>query len=244
MKKVLLVIPAYNEQKNIIHVLEGIKRCDAEVDILVINDCSKDATKEVVEQKGYNIISLCANLGYSGAIQTGLKYALLRNYQYVVQFDGDGQHDPREINRLIEAIENEKCDIVIGSRFIVKNQYKHGLFRILGTNMFSHIIKVFTKKEITDPTSGLQIINRDAFKYYVDSGNYPEYPDANILILMIRAGFNIKEIPVIMHDRLSGVGMHDSPIKNIKYVIAMLYSIFLCVLKGKRNLKEVKGIGI
>jgi glycosyltransferase involved in cell wall biosynthesis len=244
LKKALLVIPAYNEEANIIHVLNGIKEYEPVVDILVVNDCSEDATKEVVERNGFHVISLCTNLGYSGAIQTGFKYALLKDYEYVIQFDGDGQHDPSEITKLIEVIQKEDCDIVIGSRFLEKNDYDHGFFRMLGTSLFSAIIRLFTKTVITDPTSGLQILNKSAFKYYVQSGNYPEYPDANILVLMIRAGFNIKEISVTMRERLSGVGMHESPAKNIKYVITMLYSIFLCVLKGKSNIKEVKEVGV
>lgn len=236
----LVVIPAYNEAKNIISVLDGISSLVQDVDILVINDCSKDDTENVVRSKGYNVISLCCNLGYSGAILTGLKYASEKNYDYVIQFDGDGQHDPNDIKKLINEIEKEKCDIIIGSRFLEKNTYNHGLFRKIGTSTFKLLIKTITGTQITDPTSGLQIINKKAFEYYVRSGNYPDYPDANLIILMLKLGYKIIEIPATMHERLSGVGMHDSPYKNVKYMISMFYSLIIFALKGSGKKERSK----
>ncbi|MCC3374099.1 glycosyltransferase family 2 protein [Cohnella sp. REN36] len=206
--KTLVLIPAYNEERNISSVIKGIQEETSEIDILVVDDCSKDNTAKVVRSHSVNMISLGANLGYSGAIITGFKYALDHNYKYVIQFDGDGQHDPKTIKELIHFIKESNCDIVIGSRFLQKTAYKHGSFRSLGTKLFSLIIKLSTGKTITDPTSGLQILNQQAYSYYVSSDNYPEYPDANIIILMLRNGYAIKEMPVTMHSRLSGVGMH------------------------------------
>lgn len=243
-KECLVIVPAYNEENNILHVLEGIKRQAPEVDVIVIDDCSQDRTASIVRTNGYNIISLCANLGYSGAILTGIKYAMAKNYKYVLQFDGDGQHDPGDISKLIEAIEDNHADIVIGSRFMKKSQYQHGFAKTLGTKMLKTIIRFATGKTITDPTSGLQLLNRRAYRYYAVSGNYPEYPDANILILMLLLGFNIDEIPVTMHERRSGIGMHDSLVKSIKYMISMLYSILISLLKGSRIGSEVKKIGL
>jgi glycosyltransferase involved in cell wall biosynthesis len=230
----LVIVPAYNEEKNISYVINGIREYAPEVDILIVNDCSKDNTEKVAIENNCNVLTLCSNLGYSGALLTGMKYALLNGYNYVVQFDGDGQHDPREIMRLIEHSKSSGADIVIGSRFIERTNYHHGFFRKIGTFLFSNIIKLTTGRKITDPTSGLQILNAKTMRYYLESKNFPEYPDANILILMLRIGFKIEEIPVIMHDRLYGIGMHDSPVKNIKYIVSMLYSIFISVLKEKR----------
>lgn len=231
----LVIVPAYNEEKNIGHVLHEIAKHNPNVDMLVINDGSEDQTEQVVKSLGIEVLSHCSNLGYSGAILSGLKYAMIMNYNYVVQFDGDGQHDPKEIHRLIAATLSENVDIVIGSRFLEANDYNHGILRRMGSSLFTAIIKLMTRENITDPTSGLQILHKNVFSYYVLSGNYPEYPDANILILISKIGFKIKEVPVIMHERLSGVGMHASMISNIKYMISMSYSIFLLILKGNKT---------
>lgn len=245
MNNCLVIIPAYNEEKNIVQVLTGLSEFAKNVDIVVINDCSKDNTERVVKESGFKVISHCSNLGYSGAILTGLKYAIEKGYKYVIQFDGDGQHDPREVNKLIIEMDRTNSDIVIGSRFIKKSDYQHGSMRMIGTKIFTTAIKLITGKTITDPTSGLQILNKKTFNYYVKSGNYPEYPDANILILMLRMGFEIEEMPVIMHERLNGIGMHASPIKNIKYMISMFYSILVCLLKNKpKSAKDVMQVGV
>jgi glycosyltransferase involved in cell wall biosynthesis len=235
VKECLVIIPAFNEEQNILFVLEGLEKYASEyVDVIVIDDCSKDNTSNKVIDFGYKTIKLCSNLGYSGAVLTGFKYAMSRNYKYVIQFDGDGQHDPREILDLIKCAEDTGDDIIIGSRFLERTEYNHGKFRSMGTTMFSKTIKLLTGKKITDPTSGLQILNKKVFSYYARAGNYPDYPDANLLILMFRLGFRISEKSVLMHDRISGVGMHDSVIKNIKYMINMYYSIFISLLKERK----------
>lgn len=243
LSRYLVVIPAYNESKNITQVLKGIREECPDVDILVVNDCSKDNTEQVVKNCKVKVISHCSNLGYSGAIMTGYKYALRNDYQYVIQFDGDGQHDPGDIHKLIEKIDSENCDIVIGSRFLQKMNIIMASLGRSARNFFSQMIRLFTKTTITDPTSGLQILNRRAMKYYSVSGNFPDYPDANVITLMLRIGFDIQEIPATMHDRLSGVGMHESPVNNVKYMVSMFYSIILFLLKGS-NKNEVSRYGI
>ncbi len=148
--KLLLIIPAYNEEENIERVVENIKTNYSQYDYVVINDGSKDNTSKICHEKGYNIIDLPVNLGLAGAFQTGMKYAYYNNYDYALQFDADGQHKPEYINALYEEIV-KGYDIVIGSRFVIER--KPFSARMLGNRLISCAIKITTRKKITDPTS-------------------------------------------------------------------------------------------
>lgn len=237
MKEILVIVPAYNEEGNIKNVINELKQDAPNADILIVNDCSQDNTVKVVEECKTPYISMPFNLGYAGVIQAGFKYAVDKGYKYVVQFDGDGQHVASEIAKLYKYIEDSNADIVIGSRFIEKTQYNHSFFRNLGTNIFRFIIKATCKTEITDPTSGFQILNRKVYERYSKMSNYPDYPDANLIIEMLYNGFKIKEVPVIMRERTIGISMHAGIFKPIKYMIKMFYSILIILIKymGKRE---------
>ena len=199
MKELLIIIPAYNEELNIKHTVEELMEYFSELaDILVINDSSTDNTKNVLIENDINFITTPFNLNYSGAIQTGFKYAKQKGYKYVAQFDGDGQHIASELYKMYNEIKKDQYDIIIGSRFKEKSNYKHPLFRRMGTSLFTKIIKFICKEEITDPTSGLQIMNKKAYEKYSMMNNYPEYPDANLVIEMIYLKYRIKEVPVEM----------------------------------------------
>ena len=143
MSRVLVVIPAYNEEMNIEKVLKELKKDFTEADILVINDCSKDKTKDIVEKNGEMCVTLPFNMGYSRAVQTGIKYANYSGYDYVIQFDADGQHIAKEAKKLLNKIEETGADIVIGSRYLEKDNYKQRFFRKIGTVIFSKLIKLF-----------------------------------------------------------------------------------------------------
>jgi glycosyltransferase involved in cell wall biosynthesis len=236
MSRILLIIPAYNEEQNITKVISEIKTELNFVDILVVNDCSKDNTQDILNEiEEITFISLPINLGYSGALQTGFKYAVEKDYDYVIQFDGDGQHIAAEAGKLLDMMKEQNADIVIGSRFKIKSNYNHSLFRRIGTNFFSSIIKQVCKVNITDPTSGFQVLNKPVFEKYAQMNKYPEYPDANLIIEMLLQNYKIAEYQVEMRNREFGVSMHSGWIKPMKYMIKMFYAIFF-ILLGKRKI--------
>ena len=136
--KILVIIPAYNEEKNIVNVVENIKKNCPSVDYVIINDCSKDKTKEVIDKEGFNYVSLPINMGIGGGVQTGYKYAVEHNYDIAIQIDGDGQHDPKYIDKLIQPILNGEADMVIGSRFIEKEGFQTSFMRRVGINFLKY----------------------------------------------------------------------------------------------------------
>lgn len=238
--KILFVIPAYNESENIEKVLNEIKKDVNYADILVINDCSKDNTAEIVEKNGVKCITNIFNMRYAMAVQTGIKYAFYNNYDYVIQMDADGQHIAKEAEKLYKEIKNSNVDIVIGSRYLKDTGYPCPLFRRIGTKIFEFLIKIFCKKKIADPLSGFQCFNKKVISRYARMGGYPEYPDANLVIDMLYSGYKIKEVPVKMRIRENGESMHSGIIKPIKYMIDMFYTIFFILIRrvGFRKVKS------
>lgn len=231
MNSILVIIPAYNEQENILKVIQELKKDVPYADILVVNDCSKDNTLRILQDNNVNHLTTPFNLGYAGVVQTGFKYAVVHNYEYVAQFDGDGQHIAKELDRLIRYIQSKEVDIVIGSRFKEKTNYKHSFFRQMGTNIFKKIIQFICKQEITDPTSGLQVLNKHVYTQYARMNGYPDYPDANLIIEMLFQGYKIEEVSVEMRERTAGVSMHAGIWHPCKYMIKMFYSILINILK-------------
>ena len=238
MKELLVIIPAYNEEMNIIGVVEELKRDIPQADIVVINDCSTDGTLEKLKENNVNYITTPFNLRYAGGVQTGFKYASEKGYRNVAQFDGDGQHIASELAKMFELAKKEDIDIVIGSRFLVKTDYNHPFFRRVGTGVFQKIIKLVTGKTITDPTTGLQVISKRVYSKYAKINNYPEFPDTTLIIEMLLLGYTIKEVPVKMKERIYGESMHSGIWKPITYMIGMIYSILLITLKH-RDLKKM-----
>ena len=235
MKKILFVIPAYNEEENIEKVLNEIKKDVNYADILVINDCSTDKTEEIVKKNKVKCISNLFNMRYAMAVQTGIKYAYENNYDYVIQFDADGQHIAKEAEKLYKHAEKNQCDIVIGSRYLKDVGYPCPLFRRIGTKMFELIIRIFCHKRIADPLSGFQCLNKDVIKKYAKMGNYPEFPDANLVIEMLLSGYKIEEVSTKMRLREAGESMHGGIIKPIKYMVKMLYTILFILITVPRK---------
>lgn len=238
--RVLIVIPAYNESENISKVLKEIKRDINYADIVVINDCSKDDTEEIVKKHKVKCISSVFNMKYAMAVQTGIKYAYQNNYDYVIQMDADGQHIAKEAEKLFIEMKKTNADIVIGSRYLEDTGYPCPLFRRIGTKFFEIIIKIFCKQKIADPLSGFQCLNRRVIEKYSKIGEYPEYPDANLIVEMILNNYKIKEVAVKMRLRENGVSMHSGIVKPIKYMIEQFYECILLVIKnaGKRRIKR------
>ncbi len=187
--KVLVIVPAYNEALNIEKTVKDLQENAKEFDYVIINDCSKDNTKEVCENNKYNIISLPINYGLTSGIQIGMKYAYENNYDVVIQFDGDGQHNAKYIRNLVKEIEDKNADIVIGSRF-VKNK-KPKSIRMLGSNIIQLAIKLVTGKTIKDPTSGMRAYNKKAIEQFVINSSLTPEPDT--LVYMMKRKMKIKE---------------------------------------------------
>lgn len=201
--KALAIIPAFNEEKNIESVIYSIKRSGVNIDIVVINDGSVDRTSEVARSTGVYVIDLPINLGIGGAVQTGYLYAYENNYDISIQVDGDGQHDGKNLQKLISGIENNIADMVIGSRFVQKSDYKSSTFRNIGIRFFSKLVSRMIKNPITDPTSGFRSINRKTLELF--SRYYPsDYPEVETIVYASCMGLRIKEVPVSMKQRNHG----------------------------------------
>lgn len=224
MKK-LIIIPAFNEEANIEKTVTSIQKDAKEFDYVIINDCSTDRTRKICEQKGYNVVNLPINLGIGGAVQTGYKYAYENGYDVSVQVDGDGQHDPEFLNKMAEYIEENKVDMVIGSRFIEKKGFQSSVTRRMGIKFFSVLIKLLTGSVITDPTSGLRMVGRNVMEIFAK--DYPrDYPEPESVVAVLRKNLVVKEIPVIMHEREGGVSS-ISPKKSIYYMIKVTLAILI-----------------
>ena len=224
MKK-LIIIPAYNESANIEKTIKMIQENAPEFDYVIINDCSTDDTKKICEKNGYNYIDLPINLGIGGAVQTGYRYGYEEVYDMAVQVDGDGQHDPKFLATMADYLEEHGLDMVIGSRFINKEGFQSSGARRMGIKYFTVLIQLLTGKKITDPTSGLRMVNRDVMKIF--AYDYPkDYPEPESVVAILRQKKNVEEIPVIMKAREGGVSS-ISPKKSVYYMIKVTLAILI-----------------
>ncbi len=241
-KDVLIIVPAYNEEKTISGILEQLDASEIQefADVLVVNDASKDATGRIAKKRYHKaVVTHIFNLGYGSALQIGYKYAVRRGYDYVIQMDADGQHDVCNISKIYRELktpdETGHCpDIVLGSRFMEgSSAFQVSACKKLAFWLFRHIIHRETGRKIEDPTTGLQGLNRRTFLYYSFYGNFDNrYPDANMIIQMLLLGYTIREIPAVMHARTDGVSMH-SGLKPMVYMIRMFFSIMAVIFRIK-----------
>lgn len=238
--KILIIIPAYNESANIDSVLTEIKTDIPDTDILAVNDCSTDNTAEIIEAANAQCISNLFNMRYAWAIQTGIKYAAINNYDYAILMDADGQHIASEAKKLYQTAIKTASDITIGSRYLKDLGYPCPFFRKIGTKFFALLVKLFTRQTIADPLSGFQCLNRKVIEHYSKCGNYPEFPDANLIIEMLLKGYKITEVPTKMRTRESGTSMHSGFWKPIKYMVTQFYICIVLVVKyaGKRKARN------
>lgn len=224
MKK-LIIIPAYNEEANIVKTVESIERDAVGFDYIVINDCSTDQTKEICEEHGFHYVDLPINLGIGGAVQTGYKYAWENGYDMAVQVDGDGQHDPEFLELMAEYLETHQVDMVIGSRFIEKQGFQSSGMRRVGIRFFSGLIRLMTGKTITDPTSGLRMAGRNVIELF--SKDYPrDYPEPESVVAILRKGLKVAEVPVIMREREGGVSSISMK-KSVYYMVKVTLAILI-----------------
>jgi len=228
--KVLVIVPAYNESLNIEKTIKDLKNNAKEYDYIVINDCSKDNTKEVCEKNNFNMISLPINYGLTSGIQIGMKYANRNGYDVVVQFDGDGQHKAKYIKNLVNEIEQENCNIAIGSRFVTKKRPKS--MRMLGSWILSVAIKMTTLKTIKDPTSGMRAYDKKSIKEFIRNKSLTPEPDT--MVYMLKKKLLLKEVQVEMQDREFGES-YLNPIRSIEYMVNMFFSILFIRAITRKN---------
>lgn len=235
--KTILIVPAHNEAKNIGGVIAEIAALKLPADLLVVDDGSSDRTAALAERRGARVVRLPYNLGYGAAVQTGLLYAATHGYDACVLIDGDAQHDPKYIPALLAPLEAGEADLALGSRFLGSADYSIPLGRRLGMKVFSKLASVFTRQQITDPTSGFQAIGSRLMKFFVND-NYPyDYPDADTLIRLYFAGFKIKEVPVTIRPRLHGASMHGGA-HSVYYAYKMFFSIFIALTQRRMLTQE------
>lgn len=229
-KKVLIVIPAYNEEENIQTVINEVFETNDMVDVVVINDGSKDETLEKAKKTKAKVIDLPNNLGIGGAVQTGMLYAKKNQYDIAVQLDGDGQHDPKYISQMVQKVE-EGYDMVIGSRFVQKTGYQQTFFRMLGINITSLLIKQITGVKIHDTTSGFRAVNKEIIEEFARQYPY-DYPEPETNMKMILRKKKILEMPVEMRKRMAGKSF-ITPVKSVKYMVKVTLSLMMAKLKLK-----------
>lgn len=221
MDKVLVVIPAYNEEANIEMVVGELERDYPQLDYVVVNDGSSDRTAQICRERGYNLLDLTVNLGLAGCFQAGMKYAYMKGYAYAIQFDGDGQHRPEYIFSMQEKM-REGYDIVIGSRFL--DGKKDLSMRMVGSRMITAAIRLTTGVHVADPTSGMRMFSREMIKEFALNINYGPEPDT--ISYLIKQGAKVAEVPVVIEERAGGES-YLKPTVAVRYMARILISILL-----------------
>ena len=227
--KILVIVPAYNEEGSVGRVVEEVRNRFPQVDTIVVNDGSTDRTSEIANAKGAIVLDLPFNLGIGGAMQAGYQFAYEKGYDIAIQVDADGQHDPGEIPKLLHALEVKKVDVAIGSRFMGDSEYKSSLMRKVGISIFSQVISMIIGQRITDPTSGFRASNRKAIQLF--ALDYPQdYPEPEVVILLHQCHLKMGEVSVGMSERYSG-GSSITKIRSIYYMVKVLLAIFVDCFK-------------
>ncbi len=240
-KDVLIIMPAYNEEKTIVKVFEALSAPEIAniADVLVINDGSNDQTSMICKKYNIPVVTHVYKLGYGSGLRTGYKYAIRRNYSYIIQMDADGQHDPSNVLKLYEELKRpdengDLPDIVLGSRFLPGSvTFPISFAKKIAIKLFGGMIRIGTGQRITDPTTGLQGLSSRMALFYSRYEHFDDrYPDANMIMQSLLLGFKVREIPAIMHSRSEGTSMH-SGLKPIIYMIWMFFGILATGLRIK-----------
>lgn len=234
--KTLIIIPAYNEAENLVNLINNINKNCLFADYLVINDCSNDATEELLKKMSANYMSNPVNLGIGGTVQEGYVYALKNGYDIAIQVDGDGQHDISYLKDMVKPIESGEADIVIGSRFIEKQGFQSSAGRRLGIRFLSGLIKICTGINVKDVTSGFRAVNRRFIEIYAN--DYPQdYPEPEAIVTGVMQGGRISEVPVVMRER-SGGKSSINLWKSVYYMIKVSMAIIICRISfGRKRIK-------
>ena len=228
----LILIPAFNEEGAVGGVIQSVRAIMAGVPILVVDDCSTDATISAAKAAGAEVLSLPHHLGLGGAVQAGYKLAYELGFLYVIRVDGDGQHEAADIPRIFEALRKSGCEMVIGSRFLNGGAVETSTVRLLGIRFFRLILRPILGKVVSDPTSGFLGVNRNALQVF--SRSFPlEYPEIETLVVLQRKAFRFEEVPCRFHPRKTGKSS-ITPLKSIYYIVHVLLGVFINVLRLPR----------
>lgn len=229
-KKVLIIIPAYNEESSVGAVIDEVRRSLPHVGIVVVNDGSSDRTGEIAGAKGVFVLSHVTNLGIGATVQTGLKFASRRGYEIAVQVDGDGQHEPEDLQHLIAPLLRGEVDMVIGSRFLGMSSFLSTAPRRVGIFIFSVLIFLLTGKWVTDPTSGFRAMNKKVIELF--ASQYPnDYPEPEVLMTVIGHKLKFQEIGVSMKPRLGGISS-ISPFRAVYYMVKVSFAIVMELMRA------------
>ena len=221
-RRVIAVVPAYNERDNIVSTIEDLRINAPGVDYVIVNDGSKDDTLDICREHGYNVVDLPVNLGLAGAFQTGMRYAHEHDYDYAIQFDADGQHSAAYIEEMVKVAENKGANIVIGSRFAT--QKKPFSARMAGSALISAMILLTTRKRIQDPTSGMRLFDKTMIPLFAREIDFGPEPDT--ISLLMRWGYKVEETQVEMRERIAGESYLNFT-KSVTYMLRMSISILL-----------------
>ena len=225
-RKKIVIIPAFNEENGIELAVRGVQEHAPDYDYLVINDCSRDRTLLICLENGFHVVDLPINLGIGGAVQTGFRYAYEHGYEIAVQMDGDAQHDARYLKEMERVLVTEHCDMVIGSRFIEKQGFQSNGIRRVGIRWFAGMTKVFFGQRISDSTSGMRMIGRRAMELFVK--DYPrDYPEPETVCRILRHKLKVKEVPVVMHERVGGKSSLGNVWSSAYYMVNVTLAILI-----------------
>lgn len=239
-----MIIPAYHEEANIGRVIKGIDHHLPDADVVVVNDGSRDHTAQVAKAAGARVINLPYNMGYGAALQTGYKFARDNGYGFLAQIDADGQHDPAHISEMLAPVRAGDADIVIGSRFLVDNGYRAPLANRVGMKLFGAVASGVTGQKFSDPTSGYQAMNRKAFCYCAQDVYPSDFADADVLIMLHRAGFRIRESAVQMYPSVNKESRYlnmYSVLTPVYYIFKMSLAVFVSVLRDRGGADGMDG---
>ncbi len=230
MAKILIIIPAYNEEGSLGSVILDVQKYLPEAAILVVNDGSKDDTSKAA--RGYGgvfVLDHPYNLGIGATMQTGYKFAYRMGFDVAVQVDGDGQHRADQIKKLLKPLDEGSADLVVGSRFLGLGDYKSSVARGAGIKLFSKLVSFIIREKFTDTTSGFRAVNRKVIEFY--KGHYPDdYPEVEALVLLHKKGFKMAEVPVEMVERVAGKSS-ITPVRSVYYMVKVLLAIFVDLIK-------------
>jgi hypothetical protein len=227
--RTLAIVPALNEEQSVGRVIDEIKAFDPDLEVLVVDDGSIDRTAFLAEKRGARVVRLPFNLGIGGAMQTGFRYAAQEGFDIAVQVDGDGQHDPAELRKLLSPLSEDRADMVVGSRFIAERSYRAPFFRRLGIALFARTISLIARQRVTDTTSGFRAVNRRGIALF--AADYPhDYPEVEATVMVIRHELRLLEVPVTMRDRESGRSSITAA-QSVYYMVKVLVAIFVSLFR-------------
>jgi glycosyltransferase involved in cell wall biosynthesis len=231
--KIAVVMPAHNESRTIGPVIAKVHEVLPEAQVIVVEDTSTDDTARVAKQAGAWVLQLPNNLGYGGAVQTGLRYAYRQGFDVAVQMDADGQHDPADLPGLLAPVLAGDADVVLGSRFLGRADYHVPQLRRLGMRLFAWIATTALRQRLTDPTTGFQAHSRRVLRYFAHFYYHSDYLNPDTSILLAFRGYRIREVPVVMKERVAGTSMFAGRFAPALYVVKMFLTILVVVLREK-----------